>query len=135
MAPRLCPYPYLAIGMLPLVASAVLAAGGLYHVFRGAAVLKDGSGLVAFFHYDWDDPKKLSRILGAHLLFLGIGALLFVGKAMVWGGLYDPAIANPRLITTQNQSESHRFETDGRGFLHVGGNLRPQPLMNGEQRL
>ncbi|MFP4132631.1 MAG: RRXRR domain-containing protein [Halothece sp.] len=37
--------------------------------------------------------------------------------------------------TTQNQSESHRFETDGRGFLHVGGNLRPQPLMNGEPRL
>ena len=94
------PYPYLAIGMLHLVASAVLAAGGLYHVFRGPAVLKDGSGLVASFHYDWDDPKKLSRILGAHLLFLGIGALLFVGKAMIWGGIYDPAIANPRLITT-----------------------------------
>jgi len=93
------PYPYLAVGVLHLVASAVLAAGGLYHVFRGPATLNEGSQQVASFHYEWDDPKKLSQILGAHLLFLGLGALLFVGKAMLWGGLYDPAIANTRLIT------------------------------------
>ena len=92
-------YPYLAVGVLHLAASAVLAAGGLYHVFRGPAVLNEGSQLVASFHYEWDDPKKLSQILGGHLLMLGLAALLFVGKAMLWGGLYDPAIANVRLIT------------------------------------
>jgi len=93
------PYPYLAIGVLHLVASAVLAAGGLYHVFRGPSILKESGFPAAWFHYDWNDPKKLSTILGAHLLLLGLGALFFVGKAMIWGGLYDPAIANTRLIT------------------------------------
>ena len=37
-------YPYFVIGLLHLISSAVLGAGGLFHVFRGAAVLKDGDG-------------------------------------------------------------------------------------------
>ncbi len=92
-------YPYFVIGILHLVGSAVLGAGGLFHVFRGVANLKDGAGRTVKFHYEWNDPKKLGFILGHHLIFLGVAALLFVGKALFWGGIYDPVIADVRIIS------------------------------------
>jgi photosystem II CP43 chlorophyll apoprotein len=91
-------YPYFAIGMLHLVASAVLGAGGLFHVFRGPAVLCASDGLAAKFHYEWDDPKQLGRILGFHLIVLGLGAFLLVLKAMQFGGIYDTTIQDVRII-------------------------------------
>jgi photosystem II CP43 chlorophyll apoprotein len=42
-------YPYFVIGMLHLIASAVLGAGGLYHTLRGRARLKDAGGFAALF--------------------------------------------------------------------------------------
>ncbi|MEL6553032.1 MAG: chlorophyll a/b binding light-harvesting protein [Cyanobacteria bacterium J06621_11] len=93
-------YPYFVIGSVHLISSAVLGAGGLFHVVAGPAVLPKSDTAIGFFGYDWKDPDKISTILGIHVLFLGLGAWLLVFKAMFWGGLYDPAVADVRVITT-----------------------------------
>ena len=115
-------YPYFAIAILHLVASAVLGAGGLFHVFRGPAILKDGEGRAPKFHYEWHEPKKLSFILGHHLIFLGVAALLFVAKAMVFGGIYDPAVGDVRAIANPTLSP---FTIFGYIFGLVDGNWNP----------
>ena len=92
-------YPYLVIAILHLVSSAILGAGGLFHVFKGVANLKDSQGRAVKFHYEWGDPQKMGFILGHHLIFLGVAALLFVGKATLWGGVYDSVVGNVRVIS------------------------------------
>jgi len=86
-------YPYVAIGVVHLISSAVLGAGGLYHAVLGPPNL-DLKG----FGYRWQDGGKMTTILGIHLVLLGLGALLLVLKATT-SGLYDPAIATVRPIT------------------------------------
>jgi photosystem II CP43 chlorophyll apoprotein len=86
-------YPYYLIGMLHLISSAVLAAGGIYHAVLGPEIL-DEQG----FGYSWQDGKKMTTILGIHLVLLGVGALLLVLKATRWGGIYDPLVEQVRLI-------------------------------------
>jgi len=86
-------YPYFLIGMLHLISSAVLGAGGIYHAVLGAETLDERG-----FGYNWQDGKKMTTILGIHLIMLGIGALLFVLKATRWGGVYDPLIEQVRLV-------------------------------------
>ncbi len=86
-------YPYFAIGMAHLVASAVLGAGGLYHAVLGPETLDERG-----FGYDWRDGNKMTAILGIHLIVLGLGASLLVLKATRFGGIYDPLLEQVRLV-------------------------------------
>lgn len=87
-------YPFFVVGAIHLVSSAFLGAGGIYHSVLGPEKL-DPKG----FGYDWKDGKKMTTILGIHLVLLGLGALLLVFKAVLMDGLYDPAVGNMRIIS------------------------------------
>ncbi|AVH65164.1 chlorophyll a/b binding light-harvesting protein [Nostoc sp. 'Peltigera membranacea cyanobiont' N6] len=102
-------YPYVVIGVLHLISSAVLGAGGIYHAVLGPAVLDDNPSFPGLFGYDWEDEDKMTTIIGIHLLLLGFGAWLLVAKALFWGGLYDPAVASVRVITEPTINPSRIF--------------------------
>ena len=69
----------------------------------------------------------MTDILGIHLVLLGIGAFLLVAKAMYFGGLYDPAVQNVRLITNPTLSPAtifgYLFGTEGRFWIAGVDNL------------
>ncbi|MEM7760842.1 MAG: chlorophyll a/b binding light-harvesting protein [Cyanobacteria bacterium P01_A01_bin.40] len=83
-------YPYFVIGVVHLISSAVLGAGGIYHSLVGPEILEQNDTFGGFFGYDWKDTDKMTTIIGIHLILLGIGAFLLVFKAMFWGGIFDP---------------------------------------------
>lgn len=117
-------YPYFVIGVIHLISSAFLGAGGIFHALKGSATLEDK---FSFFGYRWDDTNKMTTILGIHLVLLGFGAFLLVAKAMFYGGLYDPAIENVRVIANPTLNPGKIFGyflgTEGQFWLASVDNL------------
>lgn len=125
-------YPYFVIGALHLISSAFLGAGGIFHALKGPATLE---GKFSFFGYRWNDTRKMTTILGIHLVLLGAGAFLLVAKAMAFGGLYDPVMQDVRVIASPTLNPvtifGYLFGTEGRFWLAgvdtledvVGGHL------------
>jgi photosystem II CP43 chlorophyll apoprotein len=119
-------YPYFVVGVLHLMASAVLGLGGIYHAVRGPEVIE------GFFNQDWKDKNQMTSILGFHLIVLGIAVLAFVGKAMFWGGIYDPwapgggavrIISNPTLAPSMIFDYFFRSPFGGEGWLVSVNNM------------
>jgi photosystem II CP43 chlorophyll apoprotein len=80
-------FPFLSLGCLHLLASGVLGLGGLFHVIVGpASIAASPGGSVSFF--TWQDRFRLTSILGAHLVVIGIASLLLVSSALT-NGVFD----------------------------------------------
>jgi len=91
--------PFFNIGVIHLISSAVLGLGGVYHSLAGPAKLEEIS---PFFSQDWRDKDQMTKILGYHLIILGIGSLAFSANWMFIGGAYDtwaPGGGEVRLIS------------------------------------
>jgi len=80
-------FPFFCVGSLHLIASGVLALGGLFHSILGPANLGDSAGGSVFF-FSWQDRFRLTSILGAHLVVLGIASSLLVLSALT-NGVFD----------------------------------------------
>lgn len=119
--------PYFAIGVLHLISSAVLGAGGIYHALLGPEVLPKDKSFSGFFGYDWEDWDKMTTIIGIHLLLLGLGAWLLVAKAMFFGGLYNSDIEAVRVISQPTfnplQIFGYLIGQDGAGGMAAVDNL------------
>ena len=70
-------YSHFIISILHLISAGILALGGIYHDIIGAERLEERS-LSALFAYQLQDRFRITAILGAHLLALGIGAALLL---------------------------------------------------------
>ncbi len=118
-----------SIGAIHVVAAIVLAGGAYFHYTQLPQSLAIAPKRAKKFHFEWQDASKLGLILGHHLLFLGLGALLLVAKAQFFGGLYDAYSDSVRVITTPTLDPSvilsyikHPFDVRSLEDL-VGGHI------------
>jgi len=105
--------PVLAIAIVHLVSSMVLAAGGLLHSLLLPGNLEDSDiARARKFNIEWDNPDKLTFILGHHLIILGFAVIAFVEWARVHG-IYDPAIGSVRQVEYElNLAKIWNHQTD-----------------------
>merc|ERR1719502_1027796 len=81
-------YSYFVIGVLHLISAGVLGLGGIYHAIFGPERLEETTyGFL--FGYQFQDRFRMTAILGAHLLTLGLASGALVIKAVYLGGVYD----------------------------------------------
>jgi photosystem II CP43 chlorophyll apoprotein len=81
-------YFYFTSGVFHLISSGILGLGGLYHGIYGPERLEDTT-YAYLFGYQWSDRFRITSILGSHLSFVGLAALLLTMKGVFLGGLYD----------------------------------------------
>ena len=92
-------YGMLVVAVFHLIFSAVYAGGAMLHSFRYKEDLGEypQGSRPNKFDFKWDDPDRLTFILGHHLLFLGLGCVQFVEWAK-YHGIYDPAMGVVRKV-------------------------------------
>ena len=88
---------YIEFSAFHLISSAVLAAGGLLHTLLLPGDLGEATGRAKKFDFEWTDPKKLTFILGHHLIFLGLANVAFVDYAK-HHGIWDTSIGAVRTV-------------------------------------
>ncbi len=93
------PYGCTVVAVLHLIFSGVLGAGGLLHSMRYEGDLGNypDSARAKKFDFEWNDPDRLTFILGHHLIFLGLGNIQFVEWARIHG-IYDAAQGATRTV-------------------------------------
>ena len=74
-------YPFFIIGVLHIIVSGILGLGGIYHFIFGPERLEETS-LGTPFAFSWQDRDKVSTVLGAHLIILGLGSILLYIKGV-----------------------------------------------------
>ena len=81
-------YPYFVTDIFHFISAGVVSLGGLYHAIWGPERLED-SDTAFLFGFQWQDRFRVSGILGAHLVSIGLAARGLFYKAVSVGGLYD----------------------------------------------
>ena len=81
-------YAFFIVAILHIISSGILALGGIYHSIFGPERLEE-TGFGTVFAFQWQDRFRVTSILGAHLISLGLASLLFFIKAVYFGGVYD----------------------------------------------
>ena len=69
--------------------SGILGLGGIYHFIFGPERLEE-TRLGTPFAFSWQDQYKVSTVLEAHLIILGLGSILLYIQGVYFGGLDDP---------------------------------------------
>ena len=77
-------YPFFIIGVLHIIVSGILGLVGIYHFIFGSQKVRKKQSLGTPFTFSWQNRDKISTVLGAHLIILGlISILLHIKEAIL----------------------------------------------------